>query len=249
MNVRPSGHRFFLPGCAPAADGTLDLDAIAHQLHHVLRLPPGTEITVLDGSGEAFATRLAALDGRRATGEVTGRRPAQREPEDCPDAASVYAETGPVRMGSAEGNRAGRGALRAGDQRPNGGAPRRQADAQIRTLARHHPRGCRAERPRPSSHAGRTGAVAGRPGSGGGPQAALPGRPAGRRLLRSFAPARNAAGRRPYRSRGRHPAGRRRPPRPQWAGRPVSLGPRTLRAETAAIAATTIILHKTGSLG
>lgn len=248
MNVRRSGHRFFLPGCAPAADGTLDLDAIAHQLHHVLRLPPGTEITVLDGSGEAFATRLAALDGRRATGEVTGRRPAQREPETALTLLQCMLKRDRFEWVLQKGTElgvarfvpviSGRTVVRPAARL----MPKYERwRAIIREAAEQSGRGRLPMLDEPAQWRDALEAAAGRrllflEGQPAGDSSGLslpPGTPQVAALIgpeggisREEASAAAAMG---------------------WT--PVSLGPRTLRAETAAIAATTIILHKTGSLG
>lgn len=61
--------RFYCPALlAPGL--TLDLpDAVAHHLH-VLRLQPGEEVTLFDGSGGQYQARIDSIDKRRASATV-----------------------------------------------------------------------------------------------------------------------------------------------------------------------------------
>jgi 16S rRNA (uracil1498-N3)-methyltransferase len=73
-------HRFFLsPGSI--ADGRATFGpAQAHQLRHVLRLRPGAQVIVLDGTGWEYEVELVHLERDRAIGEVHGSRPSGTEP-------------------------------------------------------------------------------------------------------------------------------------------------------------------------
>lgn len=72
--------RFFLatswegPGCA------LDLTPLHHQLTRVLRAQPGTRLIVLDGRGQACLVEVMHLDRHRAGGRVVVLLPAPPEP-------------------------------------------------------------------------------------------------------------------------------------------------------------------------
>lgn len=73
-------HWFFLTGMRVDRDKRVDLTPISHQLRNVLRLRLGSLITLLDGSGAAYQTRIEALDAERATGRVVGKESVQSEP-------------------------------------------------------------------------------------------------------------------------------------------------------------------------
>ncbi len=73
-------HWFFLMGMRAERDRLVDLAPISHQLRHVLRLRQGNRITLLDGSGAAYPTQIEALDAERATGRVLGKEQVQSEP-------------------------------------------------------------------------------------------------------------------------------------------------------------------------
>lgn len=77
---RGGNHWFFLTGVRGEPDRQVDLGPISHQLRNVLRLGQGSVITLLDGSGAAYPTRIEALDAERATGRVLGKEPVQSEP-------------------------------------------------------------------------------------------------------------------------------------------------------------------------
>ncbi len=63
-------HRFFLDGATPGADGRIDLLPLCHQLAHVLRLRPGAEVVVVDNRGHGWRVQLTTLDRRQANGVV-----------------------------------------------------------------------------------------------------------------------------------------------------------------------------------
>ena len=73
-------HWFFLTGLSAEPDRQVDISPISHQLRNVLRLEHGSVITLLDGSGAAFPTRIEALDAGRATGIVLAKEPVRSEP-------------------------------------------------------------------------------------------------------------------------------------------------------------------------
>lgn len=78
---RVSGnHWFFVPEVPAEPNRLVDLKPLAHQLRNVLRLAQGSMITLLDGSGTAYPTQIEVLDAERATGRVLGREPVQSEP-------------------------------------------------------------------------------------------------------------------------------------------------------------------------
>jgi 16S rRNA (uracil1498-N3)-methyltransferase len=71
--------RFFLLDTPMTAGQTVDLAPLAHQLHTVLRLTSGTEIVLLDGAGHEFVTRLERIERRSVTGRVLSQRPVSGE--------------------------------------------------------------------------------------------------------------------------------------------------------------------------
>ncbi len=73
-------HRFFLTDAPLAVGEPVALDRFAHQLHAVLRLGPGDRILLLDGRGQAFPTELERVGPRQARGRVLARQPASGEP-------------------------------------------------------------------------------------------------------------------------------------------------------------------------
>ena len=73
-------HWFFLTGMRADHDRRIDLGPISHQLRHVLRLKKGEVITLLDGSGTAYPTQIEALNSERATGRVLGKQQVPSEP-------------------------------------------------------------------------------------------------------------------------------------------------------------------------
>jgi 16S rRNA (uracil1498-N3)-methyltransferase len=73
-------HRFFLPNVPLSSGQTVDLAPLAHQLHTVLRLTIGAEIILLDGLGAEFVTRLERVERSRVLGLILGQRAAAAEP-------------------------------------------------------------------------------------------------------------------------------------------------------------------------
>lgn len=73
-------HWFFLSGLRAVPGRQVDLAPISHQLRNVLRLERGSMITLLDGSGAAYPTRIESLDAGKAEGRVVARQPVSSEP-------------------------------------------------------------------------------------------------------------------------------------------------------------------------
>jgi 16S rRNA (uracil1498-N3)-methyltransferase len=73
-------HRFFIPS-AWLTPPTVTLHGeTARQIHTVLRLRPGNEITVLDNSGLEWQVRLTGLRKNEVQGQIVSQRAAQGEP-------------------------------------------------------------------------------------------------------------------------------------------------------------------------
>jgi 16S rRNA (uracil1498-N3)-methyltransferase len=73
-------NRFFVTPAAFGPQGTVDLAAHAHQLHAVLRLKAGARVLLLDGSGDECLAELTEVGARRAAGRVLERRACAAEP-------------------------------------------------------------------------------------------------------------------------------------------------------------------------
>jgi len=73
-------NRFFLTGVNAEPGRQVDLAPISHQLRNVLRLEPGSVITLLDGCGAAYPTRIDSLDAANATGRVLKKQLVRSEP-------------------------------------------------------------------------------------------------------------------------------------------------------------------------
>lgn len=73
-------HWFFLDGMRGEPGTRVDLTPISHQLRRVLRLDAGAVITLLDGSGAAFPTRIESLASGEAAGTVLRSAAALGEP-------------------------------------------------------------------------------------------------------------------------------------------------------------------------
>jgi 16S rRNA (uracil1498-N3)-methyltransferase len=73
-------HRFFVhPQAIHHSTAVLD-EAIAHQLRNVLRMRPGAHIVVLDNRGWEYEIELAEITSKGARGTVIEKRPASGEP-------------------------------------------------------------------------------------------------------------------------------------------------------------------------
>jgi 16S rRNA (uracil1498-N3)-methyltransferase len=73
-------NRFFLLEGAISVQQTVDLSPLAHQLYTVLRLTAGAEILLLDGAGFEYPTRLQRVERSQASGLVLGQRRVGAEP-------------------------------------------------------------------------------------------------------------------------------------------------------------------------
>jgi 16S rRNA (uracil1498-N3)-methyltransferase len=73
-------HRFFLTGVALQPGSPIDLSPLAHQLHHVLRLTAGRQIILLNDKGGEYVVQLTAVGQRQAAGVALNERPVQGEP-------------------------------------------------------------------------------------------------------------------------------------------------------------------------
>lgn len=73
-------HRFFFSGHALHIDHTVDLGALLHQLQAVLRLQAGTQIVLCDEEGHAFLTELILLTRKTASGRILAQLPDPPEP-------------------------------------------------------------------------------------------------------------------------------------------------------------------------
>ncbi len=71
--------RFFVPGPL-AAGATVAIDSLAQQLVNVLRMKPGDDLVLLDGSGQEFLARLVSLSRHAAGAEVLQAQPCPAEP-------------------------------------------------------------------------------------------------------------------------------------------------------------------------
>ena len=72
-------HRFFLPSDSLASDDVSFPPDLSHQIARVLRLDPGDEVIVLDGSGVEATVCLETVRPI-ATGKVVARAPSVTEP-------------------------------------------------------------------------------------------------------------------------------------------------------------------------
>lgn len=75
-----STNRFFISASDLKGDRVrLSLEQ-SHQVHHVLRLKPGDAIVVLDGAGAEYDVTLTTVGSRETVGQVTSQRQASSEP-------------------------------------------------------------------------------------------------------------------------------------------------------------------------
>jgi 16S rRNA (uracil1498-N3)-methyltransferase len=72
-------HRFFLDSSTLTVGQSVALTPLAHQLYLVLRLPAGAQITLLDNSGDEFLTTIEQLTAKTGQGRVMARQPAPGE--------------------------------------------------------------------------------------------------------------------------------------------------------------------------
>jgi len=152
-------NRFFLAGLNAEPGRQVDLAPISHQLRNVLRLEPGSVITLLDDSGAAYPTRIDSLDAANATGRVLTKQLVRSEPAVQLTLYQCVLKRERFEWVLQKGTELGEPVC-AGDQQSNGGASGNEAAVKVRTLARDCSRGGRAEPPRPASHHRRSTALA-----------------------------------------------------------------------------------------
>lgn len=75
-----SANRFFVPASDFHGDQVRLSREQWHQISHVLRLKAGDTVTVLDGSGQEYDVTLAAVSSVETVGRVTAQRCAAGEP-------------------------------------------------------------------------------------------------------------------------------------------------------------------------
>ncbi len=80
MDATTGLHRFFLAATWEGVGSALDLTPLHHQLARVLRAQPGTQIVLLDGRGRACLAEVVQVERRSAAGRVTALLPAPPEP-------------------------------------------------------------------------------------------------------------------------------------------------------------------------
>jgi 16S rRNA (uracil1498-N3)-methyltransferase len=74
-------HRFFLPASSFSATEVHFPESVSRQIAQVLRLKVETEVTVLDGSGQEYAVRLTSVDAHLCVGMIENNQPCLNEPE------------------------------------------------------------------------------------------------------------------------------------------------------------------------
>lgn len=80
MDASAGLQRFFLDTTWAGVGSVLNLTPLHHQLAHVLRAQPGMRIVLLDGRGRACLAEVTQIDRRQATGRVLALLPAPPEP-------------------------------------------------------------------------------------------------------------------------------------------------------------------------
>lgn len=73
-------HRFFLTETKLVLNTPIDLTEIHHQLQVVLRLAAGEQIVLLNGEGRAYLAEIVTLTRKAATGHLLAELPAPVEP-------------------------------------------------------------------------------------------------------------------------------------------------------------------------
>jgi 16S rRNA (uracil1498-N3)-methyltransferase len=74
-------HRFFVPPDSINSDKVTFPAEIARQMHLVLRLKPGTTVIALDGAGNELSVLLEQVASENAIGEITSRHHSAAEPK------------------------------------------------------------------------------------------------------------------------------------------------------------------------
>lgn len=78
--IMSRAHRFFLTKTDLVLNQSIDLAEIHHQLQVVLRLDAGEQIVLLDGEGRAFLAEIVSLTRKTASGYLLAALPAPAEP-------------------------------------------------------------------------------------------------------------------------------------------------------------------------
>jgi 16S rRNA (uracil1498-N3)-methyltransferase len=73
-------HRFFVPPEMLAQETVRLTGGLAHQIHNVLRMQPGQQVTLLDNSGWEYTVALTAVATKDVLGQVLGRSVKANEP-------------------------------------------------------------------------------------------------------------------------------------------------------------------------
>ena len=73
-------HRFFIPSNCFEGDRVTLRGALVHQIRDVLRLTPGETVVVLDDSGWEYEVQLDAVEQEQATGQIQNKSLARTEP-------------------------------------------------------------------------------------------------------------------------------------------------------------------------
>lgn len=73
-------HRFFIPPDFIAPEDVVFPPAVARQIRVVLRMTTGDVVQVLDNAGEMFSVRLTAVTQNNVVGHIIERQPATGEP-------------------------------------------------------------------------------------------------------------------------------------------------------------------------
>ena len=73
-------HRFFVDPQHFSGDRIVLPADIAHQIRNVLRLRPGTAVLILDNSGFEYEVLLRQVDRQQVVGEAVAKRPSPNEP-------------------------------------------------------------------------------------------------------------------------------------------------------------------------
>jgi 16S rRNA (uracil1498-N3)-methyltransferase len=73
-------HRFFVPGAALSGSEVILRENQAHQVSNVLRLRSGEHISLFDDSGWEYLVRLVRVNSSHCSGEIVERRLVDNEP-------------------------------------------------------------------------------------------------------------------------------------------------------------------------
>ena len=73
-------HRFFVPAAALAGSQAVLREKQAHQINNVLRLRAGDRISLFDDSGWEYLVHLVRVASSECSGEIVGRRLVDNEP-------------------------------------------------------------------------------------------------------------------------------------------------------------------------